>query len=132
MTGCEKAPVNDTIEGHWKVQELVILETEELIKCQHLYWGISHEVSMLSEKSETAVYNSFVARTQFLENETIIELSDFKVRAATSDAMIDATREQLLPFGIDNPDRTTFQIVKSSHDELILESEYARLKFKRF
>ena len=132
MTGCEKAPVNSTIEGHWKLQEFVIAETQERVKCEHLYLGISHEVTLLSEKSETENLGSFVARTRFIDNESTLEFSDFKVRGATSDSKVDATVEQLLPFGIDNPQKTVFHIIQSSHDELIMESDYARLFMRRF
>ena len=132
LTGCEKAPVNNTIEAHWKLQKFIVNETQEIIKCEHLYLGISHEVSLFTEKNETDVGSSFAARTQFLNHESKIEFSDFKVREVTGDTKVDATKEQLLPFGIDNPHTTTFQVIKSSHHELIIESDYARLFMKRF
>ena len=58
-------------------------------------------------------------------------MSDFKQRAATSDNGVDATVDDMLPFGM-NATTTEFEVVAADGDNLILRSDYATLQLKRF
>ena len=132
LAGCEKAPVNSRIEGHWKLEHIRTLSDNKTTQCSRIYYSITRMVTEVAEKDGSHNYGAFIARTIYKDNESVLVLKDFKRRAGTADDGATPTKEQLLPFGIDNPKETTFKVVESSHRQLILESPYARLVLKRF
>ena len=141
LASCEKEPVHDSLEQHWRLEQFTILESQEVVSCERLFFGITRMVTEVAEKqvsdglqdgSALKGYGAYVARTEYREGGAVLVLRDFKVRGATSDAKKDATVEQLLPFGINNQKETVFQVLELSHRSLVLESDYARLEFQKF
>ena len=132
LVGCQKEPINNAIEQHWQLLQFTTLADQKTIQCERLYYSITRFVTTVEEKQGTHGYGAFVARTAYSDDNKTLILSDFKKRENTGDTGIDATIEQLMPFGINNPKETVFRIVKSSHNQLILESDYARLELKKF
>ena len=128
ITGCKKEPINRKIEGHWILEQFTILQTNETVKCERIYWGITRVATKLFEKQGSHGYTPLEALTEYRDNETILVLKDFKVISNGKDAL----PEQLHPYGIDNSKETAFQIMESTHKNMILESDYARLEFKKF
>ena len=132
VSSCKKEPINDAIEQHWKLERFTTLADNQTVVCERIYYSITRFVTTVEEKQGPHNYGTFVARTEYRDNETVLLLKDFKRRWDTGDSKKDATVEQLLPFGINNPLETAFKIVKLSHNQLILESDYARLELKKF
>lgn len=132
FTGCQKAPINDKIEGHWRLERFTTLKDNQVTECSRLFYGITYMVTEVSEKQGEHHYGAFVARTVIGENGNSLTLKDFRVRHSTSDNGEQATVEQLLPFGINNPKETFFLVKESSRHYMVLESDYARLELKKF
>ncbi len=132
LNSCEKAPINNRIEGHWKLEQITTLENNVNTPCERIFYSITRMVTEVAEKQGPHHYGSFIARTEYQNNETILVLKDFKRRASTSDNGVPATKEQLMPFGINNPKETKFNVIESTSDRLVLESDYARLILKKF
>ena len=131
MVGCKKAPLNRSVEQYWQLVEFTTLADGNTVQCDRLFFGITREVTMVSEKQGTNGYGAYVALTEYREDESLLVLKDFKVYGDKSKVK-EATSEQLKPFGIVNPKETVFHIVHSSHKRLVLESDYARLELKKF
>ena len=130
VSGCKKAPLNDTVEQHWKLLSITTLANGKTVTCGNgLFYGITREVTMVSDKMGSK--GAYVARTEYRDNESTLVLRDFKVFGVT-DPAVDATVDALRPFGIINPKETIFHIAYSSHKRLVLESDYARLEFRKF
>ena len=129
LAACEKAPVNRDIEGHWRLDYFTILESDSVVTCDRLFYGIMSKSTLISEKQGTHGYGSFVALTEYREHESVLVLKDFKVYGS---AGVDATVEQLLPFGICNREETVFAVKVSTGKRMVLESDYARLELKKF
>ena len=87
----------------------------------------------LRKRQGTQGYGDFIGRFGYTDEGREAVMSEFKVRAGTSDSKKDATLEQLKPFGIGAME-TTFRIVKADGKALVLESEsdYAKLELKRY
>ena len=132
LFSCEKAPINNAVEQHWALQRFTVLATNEVVECDRLYFGITCMVTVVSEKQGSHGYGSFVARTEYRDDNRVLVLKDFQRRTSGYDPGAAATPEQLMPFGIIDPKETVFKISKPSHKELVLESEYARLELRKF
>ena len=91
---------------------------------------LQHNVEV-SEKQSPNGYGTSIGRFGYEDGETKVVMKDFKQRAATSDNGVDATVEDLLPFGI-NSTETTFDVVVADGDNLVLRSDYATLQLTRF
>ena len=130
MPGCAKQPVDSSVEGFWKLERFTTKED-----------GAVHERNGFSTGSRAtwwkcgtagyAGYGDFIGRFGYTDEGREAVMSEFKVRAATSDSKKDATLEQLKPFGIGAME-TTFRIVKADGKALVLESDYAKLELKRY
>ena len=112
VQGCTKEPLDDDVEGFWQLKTFVVKETGDTVTCHRLYYGITRMVTEVSE--------------------TQLVLSDFKVRANTSDNGQDAPVEMLRHFGIDSQKETVFDIVHCDGRTMTLESDYARLELRKF
>lgn len=131
-SSCEwKDPIDEDIEGFWRLESFVTEADGEHHPCERLYFGITRMVVEVSEKDGPNDYGSFVARMEYKDGHKKVVMRDFKRRAATSDAHEDATVEQLLPFGM-NATTTEFEVVVADGDNLVLRSDYATLRLKRF
>ena len=89
-------------------------------------------VTEVSEKQGDKGLDAYVGRTGYNENETQLILSDFKVRASTSDNGKNAPVEGLREYGINSQEITVFDIVKCDGKSMILQSDYARLELEKF
>ena len=132
LGACEKAPLNSDIEGHWQLEQFTVLATNEVVPCRYLYYGITRMVTEVARKAGDKENVSFVARTSYGESETVLILSNFKVNGYNTDLGVNATASQLKPFGIVNPEKTSFKVLKVSQKQLVLESDYARLQLRKF
>lgn len=111
INGCKKAPINSDIEGIWRLKQFTILETDKTTTCQRLYYSITRMVTEVAEKEGPNGYGTYIARSEYRENEPQIVLKDFKIRDGTSDNKQNAPIEVLRIFGINNQQETIFNIV---------------------
>lgn len=131
LNGCSKAPINDKLEGMWKLESFTTLDDGIGHRCERIYYSITRQVVEVAEKQGENGYGAFIGRLEYLDDDAVA-MSEFKVRAATSDSKKDATDEQMKPFGMDNAGYTLFRIQKLTGKELVLESNYATLTFRKF
>lgn len=132
VAGCEfKEPINNDIEGFWKLERFETRADGRMHECTRLYYSITRYVVEVSEKQGSNGYGSYIGRFGYEDGETKVVMKDFKQRAATSDNGVDATVDDLLPFGI-NSVETTFEVVVADGDNLVLRSDYATLQLTRF
>ena len=131
-TGCTKKPINEDVEGFWIVKSFTTLADGEVHQCNRLYYSITCMVTEVSEKQGDKGLDAYVGRTGYNENETQLILSDFKVRASTSDNGKNAPVEGLREYGINSQEITVFDIVKCDGKSMILQSDYARLELEKF
>lgn len=132
INGCKKAPINSDIEGMWRLKQFTILETNKIITCNRLYYGITRMVTEVSEKEGPNGYGTYIGRTEYRENETQLVLKDFKVRTSTSDNKQNAPIESLRNFGINNQQETIFNIIHCNGKTITLKSDYAQLELEKF
>lgn len=132
MSGCDfKEPVNSDIEGFWKLERFETRADGRMHECTRLYYSITRYVVEVSEKQGPNGYGTYIGRFGYEDGETKVVMKDFKQRAATSDNGVNATVEDLLPFGI-NSTETTFDVVVADGDNLVLRSDYSTLQLTRF
>lgn len=130
--GCTKEPINSNVEGFWILKEFTTLEDGKTTKCNRLYYSITRMVTEVSNKQGINGYGSYVGRTEYANKETQLILKDFKVRQSTSDSGADAPVDSLRMFGINNQQKTTFEILKCNGKRMVLQSEYAKLELEKF
>ena len=131
-TGCTKKPINEDVEGFWILKSFTTLADGEVHQCNRLYYSITCMVTEVSEKQGDKGLDAYVGRTGYNENETQLILSDFKVRASTSDNGKNAPVEGVREYGINSQEITVFDIVKCDGKSMILQSDYARLELEKF
>lgn len=132
IIGCQKAPINNDIEGFWILDNFTILGTNENIKCKRIYYAITRMLTEISEKQGPNGYGTYIGCTEYRNNETQLILKDFKVREGTADNGENAPIDKLKHFGINNQEETIFNIIHCNGKTMTLESNYARLELKKF
>lgn len=133
ISGCKKAPINDDIQGFWILREFTTLDNGVEHKCDRLYYSIGRFVTEISERQGPNNYGHYVGLTEFRNNETQIVLKSFRSKSGSAgDDGMDVPVDKLLPFGINNPEETIFEIIKCNGKSMILESDYARLELEKF
>lgn len=131
FAGCKKRPIDNQMEGMWKLESFTTLSDGEIHPCERLYYSITRYVVEVSEKQGSHGYGIFIARFEYGEGRKEVSMTDFKQRQYTSDNGVDATVEDLLPFGM-NATSTTFRVKEAKGKKLVLESDYATLYFTKF
>ena len=131
LGGCTKKPIDNQIEGMWKLEEFVTRQDGVPHPCDRLYYSITRYVVEVAEKQGSHDYGSFVARFAYGEGREELHMQHFKRRRYTSDSGEDATVGQLLPFGM-NATSTTFRVKELSRKRMVLESDYATLWLSKF
>lgn len=130
--GCDwKDPIDEDIEGFWRLERFETVADGQIHECERIYYGITRMVVEVSEKQGQGGYGSFIGRFEYKDGRTKVVMKDFKQRANTSDGGVDATPEDMLPFGM-NATTTEFEVVSADGNKLILRSDYATLQLKRF
>ena len=132
LFSCEKEEIYNDLEDHWKLEQFTIKENNEVVYCDRLFFGITCLVTEVAQKEAFFNDKVYLARTEYRDDFTKLVLKDFRCQGLTDGMPVEATVEQLRPFGINNREETIFQIVKLTRKNLILESDYARLELTRF
>lgn len=131
FAGCEKAPIRTDVEGFWRLERYTVLSTDETVECNRLYYSITRMVTEVSDKGGNG-FGSYIARTEYEDNENTLVLKDFKIRVGSVDCGENATVEGLRNYGIDSQEETKFRIVGCDGKTMTLESDYAHLELRKF
>lgn len=125
-SGCEKAPMNGNADRQW---QLMHFETADgtIHPCERIYYAIQLQLVEIRDKSENK-HGTFVGRFNYDQEAEKITVKEFSAPYNTNTL---ATREQLLPFGMDSTE-TVFDVIKADGKSLILRSDYATLTFRSF
>lgn len=130
--GCDwKDPIDEDIEGYWRLERFETRADGQMHECERIYYGITRMVVEVAEKQGPGGYGSFIGRFEYKDGRSKVVMKDFKRRANTSDGGVDATPEDMLPFGM-NAATTEFEVVSADGDKLMLRSDYATLQLTRF
>lgn len=126
MTCCQKAPMNEKVEGHW---QLTSFETTDgtTHTCERIYYSIQLQLLEINNKGDNH-YGAFIGRFHYHPETKKIRVSEFRERGAEDKL---ATKEQLQPFGM-NSTETEFDVIEANGKTLILKSDYATLTFRDF
>ena len=85
----------------------------------------------VAERQGPGDYGAFIGRFEYKDGRKHVVMRDFKQRANTSDNGVNATPEDMMPFGM-NAATTEFEVVVADGDNLVLRSDYATLQLTRF
>ena len=132
FAGCEwKDPIDEDIEGFWRLERFETRADGQMHECERIYFGITRMVVEVAERQGPGGYGAFVGRVAYKDGRKRVVMSDFKQRHQTSDNGVDATPEDMKPFGMDAA-TTEFEVVVADGDNLVLRSDYATLQLTRF
>ncbi len=126
LCNCAKEPINRDIEGHWKLERFTILDTDETVTCERIFWGITRAGAKLFEKQGPHGYAPLDALIEYRKNETVLVFKEIFCGGRL------ATKEELHPYGLNDAEETVFQVEESTHKKMVLVSDYARLELKKF
>lgn len=130
--GCDwKGPIDEDIEGFWRLERFETTADGQMHECERIYYSITRMVVEVAEKQGPHGYGAFIGRFEYKDGRRKVVMREFKQRANTSDNGVDATVDDLLPFGM-NANGTTFEVVVADGDNLVLRSDYATLQLTRF
>ena len=132
LANCDREPINSDVEGHWKLEEFTIQETGEKVACERIFWGITRAGAKLFEKQGKHGYAPLDALIEYRNNETVFVLKDILVMSSKEENKKTPTLEQMLPYGLNNAEESVFEVVRASHKQLVLQSDFARLQFLKF
>lgn len=130
--GCDwKDPIDEDVEGFWHLERFETTADGQVHECERIYYSITRMVVEVAEKQGSGGYGAFVGRFEYKDGRKKVVMSEFKKRANTSDSGVDATAEEMLPFGM-NAATTEFDVIVADGDNLVLRSDYATLQLTRF
>ncbi len=131
INGCEKAPMNNQIEGMWRLEEYTTHEDQITHTCERIYYSIQLWMVEIAEKQGPHGYKSSIGRFIYEENTNKIIMKDFYYRSWTTDNKEATIIEDLKPYGLNNLE-SIFEIIDINKNNLVLRSDYATLRFTRF
>ena len=132
VSSCEKKPIDENIEGMWKMTQFTTLADGVVHKeCPRIFFSIQLNVVELAERQCTHKYGTFIGHFYYNEDHSAVTMQDFKFRKSTGDDGESVPAERLLPYGI-NALKTTFKVLKADGKHLVLQSDYATLEFTNF
>ncbi len=132
FSSCEKKPIDENIEGMWKLEQFTTRADGTVHReCPRIFYSIQLQIVQLAEKQCTHGYGTYIGHFYLNEDHSQATMKDFKYRQSTGDNGEDVPVEKLLPYGI-NALETTFDVLKADGKHLILQSDYATLEFTSF
>lgn len=132
LTGCEKAPIREDVEGYWQLKSVTYLETDETVEYNGLYYSISMMLVKVSDPHNRYGCGQAFGRLRYEDDNSSLVFSDFYVGAGNVDTGVQAQVGNLIPYGINSRDEVKFRIVHCNGKTMTLESEYSRLELRKF
>lgn len=129
--GCEKAPSSD-IEGHWQLLEFTTIEDNEVHECERIYYSIQVWVVEVAEKQGSLDLKTLQGRYSYDEEANTVSMTDMSTYDSDNPGTpVLAEVSELEPYGL-NSVNTVFDVISVDRHSMVLESDYARLTFKKF
>lgn len=129
--GCEKAPINEKIEGMWKLEKFTTHEDGITHPCERMYYSIQLWVVDVAEKQGPHGYKASVGRCIYGEDGQTVVMKDFHYREWTTDNKEATALEDLKPYGL-NRLETVFEVEEADGHRLVLKSDDATLYLTSF
>lgn len=116
LTSCDEKFGYKYLDGMWQVQGITYLEDETTLYPDDMYFSFQMNIIEVKQLG-TALFNGTF---------------DYTDGVISSKLRVGETNLYLLPgFGMTAPDQN-FKVVKLNSDKLILQSDYARLEFRKY
>ncbi|MDR1937796.1 MAG: lipocalin-like domain-containing protein [Tannerellaceae bacterium] len=122
-TSCYKASINGKLDGMWQLMEIEKSNGELTdVKNERIYYSVQLHLINLKKIGGGEFLGRFVhSGDSLLINDVRIYRGEDKL----------ATKEQLAPFGF-NGVSEHFKVEALTHSQMVLRSEYATLRFRKY
>lgn len=111
ILGCQKEDKNGDLDGFWKLQEIAINDGDiSNTKEKNIFWRVQLDLIQIG--------NSF-GRFQHTGDSLFIQ-------------MIDVSGKALIDYGIYKAEDERFAVEQLGKKSMMLKSDYARLRFRKF
>lgn len=132
LTGCEKAPIREDVEGYWQLKRVTYLKTGESVEYNGLYYSLTRMLVKVSDPYNRYGCGQAFGRLEYQDDNNSLWLSDFYVGDGNKDTGEPASVDNLIPYGINSREEIKFRIIHCNGKTLTLESDYSRLELKKF
>ena len=113
ISACGKMPINGDLDGHWQIMKIEYASGEEETPERAYYSVALHTINLM----QVGVTNQ-TGNMEYTGDSLFV-------------TMPISTVENLLPFGMNGTDQR-FRVKELSSKHLVLQSDYARLEFRKF
>lgn len=112
-SACGKTPINGDLDGRWQIMKIEYTSGDEEIPERTYYSVALHTINLMKVGSTSQTGNMKYTGDSLL---VIMPIS---------------TVEDLLPFGMNGTEQR-FRVKELTSKHLVLQSDYARLEFRKF
>ena len=113
VSACGKTPINGDLDGRWQIMKIEYASGEEETPERAYYSVALHTINLMQ-----VGVTSQTGNMEYTEDSLFVEMPVSKI-------------EDLLPFGM-NDTKQRFGVKELTSKHLVLQSDYARLEFRKF
>ena len=113
VSACGKTPINGDLDGRWQIMKIEYASGEEETPERAYYSVALHTINLMQ-----VGVTSQTGNMEYTGDSLFIEMPVSKI-------------EDLLPFGM-NDTKQRFGVKELTSKHLVLQSDYARLEFRKF
>jgi len=113
VSACGKTPINGDLDGRWQIMKIEYASGEEETPERAYYSVALHTINLM----QVGVTNQ-TGNMEYTGDSLFVEMPVSKI-------------EDLLPFGM-NDTKQRFGVKELTSKHLVLQSDYARLEFRKF
>ena len=112
-SACGKMPINGDLDGRWQIMKIAYASGEEEAPERAYYSVVLHTINLMKVDVTSQTGNM-----EYTGDSLFVEMPISKI-------------EDLLPFGM-NDTKQRFGVKELTSKHLVLQSDYARLEFRKF
>ena len=113
VSACGKTPINGDLDGRWQIMKIEYASGEEETPERAYYSVALHTINLMQ-----VGVTSQTGNMEYTGDSLFVEMAVSKI-------------EDLLPFGM-NDTKQRFGVKELTSKHLVLQSDYARLEFRKF
>ena len=113
VSACGKTPINGNLDGRWQIMKIEYASGEEETPERAYYSVALHTINLMQ-----VGVTSQTGNMEYTGDSLFVEMPVSKI-------------EDLLPFGM-NDTKQRFGVKELTSKHLVLQSDYARLEFRKF
>ena len=113
VSACGKMPINGDLDGRWQIMKIEYVSGEEETPERAYYSVALHTINLMQ-----VGVTSQTGNMEYTGDSLFVEMPVSKI-------------EDLLPFGM-NDTKQRFGVKELTSKHLVLQSDYARLEFRKF